>query len=223
MRLNHSFTVPVGIDDAWSMLLDIEQVAPCLPDTALETVAGDDFAGSVKVRLGPVPLKYQGRASFVEKDEAAHRATIDAQGRESRGGMVSAKVTAALFAEGTSSTRVDVMTDLNITGRPAQFGRGVIVDVGKKLIDEFAYNLAAQLSQEDKSAVPARAREPAEEAAPAVAATAATVPSEPVSAPPVPAEVIPASPALVRRVAPIAAAVAALIALFVLGRRRHHS
>ncbi len=76
MQLEHSFTVPVGIDDAWKVLLDIERVAPCMPGAALETVDGDDFTGTVKVKLGPIGLTYKGKASFVEKDEAAHRATI---------------------------------------------------------------------------------------------------------------------------------------------------
>ena len=153
MQLEHSFTVPVGIDDAWKVLLDIEQVAPCMPGAALETVEGDDFTGSVKVKLGPIALTYKGRASFVEKDESAHRASIDAQGKDSRGGgTAGAKVTATLAAEGPASTRVDVLTDLNITGKPAQFGRGVMVDVGNKLIGQFADNLAAQLSADNGSA-----------------------------------------------------------------------
>src|SRR5277367_557100 len=106
MQLEHSFTVPVGIDDAWKVLLDIERVAPCMPGAAIETVEGDDFTGSVKVKLGPISLTYKGKASFVEKDEAAHRAKIDAQGKDSRGnGMAAAKVTATLTADTTTSTR----------------------------------------------------------------------------------------------------------------------
>src|SRR5487761_2635934 len=108
MQLEHSFTVPVGIDDAWKVLLDIEQVAPCMPGAAIETVDGDDFTGSVKVKLGPISLTYKGKASFVEKDEAAHRAKIDAQGKDSRGtGPPAAPATAPLAAAGASSTRVD--------------------------------------------------------------------------------------------------------------------
>ncbi len=180
MQLEHTFTVPVGIDDAWKVLLDIERVAPCMPGAALETVDGDDFTGSVKVKLGPISLTYKGKASFVEKDEAAHRAKIDAQGRDSRGnGTAGAIVTATLTADGASSTRVDVLTDLNITGKPAQFGRGVMVDVGNKLIGQFADALSAQLgegsSASTEAAAPsAPAKAAATKAAPAKAAPAKT-------------------------------------------------
>ncbi len=147
MQLEHSFTVPVGIDDAWKVLLDIERIAPCMPGAALETIDGDNFTGTVKVKLGPIGLTYKGKASFVEKDEAAHRATINAQGRDARGnGTASANVTATLTDQGGGDTKVDVVTDLDITGKPAQFGRGVMVDVGNKLIGQFADCLAGKLS-----------------------------------------------------------------------------
>ena len=117
-----------------------------MPGAALDTVDGDDFTGTVKVKLGPIGLTYKGKASFVEKDEAAHRAVIDAQGRDARGnGTATAKVTATLTEQG-GETKVDVVTDLDITGKPAQFGRGVMVDVGNKLIGQFADCLAGKLS-----------------------------------------------------------------------------
>ncbi|MDT4957358.1 MAG: hypothetical protein QOD31_1157 [Pseudonocardiales bacterium] len=147
MQLEHSFTVPVGIDDAWRVLLDIELIAPCMPGAAIESVDGDNFTGIVKVKLGPIGLTYKGKASFIEKDEAAHRAVIDARGRDSRGsGTANAKVSATLTESG-GSTRVDVLTDLDITGKPAQFGRGVMVDVGNKLIGQFAECLAGKLTE----------------------------------------------------------------------------
>ncbi|MGY1772413.1 SRPBCC domain-containing protein [Blastococcus sp. SYSU D00813] len=153
MQLENSFTVPVPIDEAWRVLLDIERIAPCMPGAALDSVTGDDFTGRVKVKLGPINLTYQGKASFVEKDEAAHRAVIDARGKDQRGnGTAAAVVTATLAAEG-ATTRVDVLTDLNITGRPAQFGRGVMTDVGNKLLGQFADKLAAQLAAGDEGAV----------------------------------------------------------------------
>jgi carbon monoxide dehydrogenase subunit G len=149
VQLENSFTVPVPIDEAWRVLLDIERIAPCMPGAALDSVTGDDFTGRVKVKLGPINLTYQGKASFVEKDEAAHRAVIDARGKDQRGnGTAAAVVTATLAAEG-AVTRVDVLTDLNITGRPAQFGRGVMTDVGNKLLGQFADKLAAQLGEGD--------------------------------------------------------------------------
>jgi carbon monoxide dehydrogenase subunit G len=145
VQLENSFTVPVPIDEAWRVLLDIERIAPCMPGAALDSVTGDDFTGRVKVKLGPINLTYQGKASFVEKDEAVHKAVIDARGKDQRGnGTAAATITANLQSEGVN-TRVDVLTDLNITGRPAQFGRGVMTDVGNKL--------AAQLGE--GAAVPA--------------------------------------------------------------------
>jgi len=146
MQLEHSFTVPVPVADAWKVLLDIEQIAPCMPGAVLDSVDGDDFTGRVKVKLGPISLTYKGKASFVKKDEATHTAVIDAAGKDQRGnGTAAATVTATLKSEG-SSTRVDVLTDLNITGKPAQFGRGVMVDVGNKLIGQFATCVEEKLS-----------------------------------------------------------------------------
>ena len=144
MQLEHSFTVPVGIDEAWRVLLDIERIAPCMPGAAIDSVDGDDFTGTVKVKLGPIGLTYKGKASFVEKDETVHRAVIDARGRDARGnGTAAAKITANL-AEAGAGTEVKVVTELDITGKPAQFGRGVMVDVGNKLIGQFADCLAGK-------------------------------------------------------------------------------
>ena len=153
VQLENSFTVPVPVDEAWRVLMDIERIAPCMPGAALDSVTGDDFTGRVKVKLGPINLTYQGKASFIEKDEAAHKAVIDARGKDQRGnGTAAAIVTATLAAEG-SVTRVDVLTDLNITGRPAQFGRGVMTDVGNKLLGQFADKLSAQLASGDAGLV----------------------------------------------------------------------
>jgi carbon monoxide dehydrogenase subunit G len=171
VQLQNSFTVPVPVDDAWRVLLDIERIAPCMPGAALDSVEGDDFTGRVKVKLGPINLTYQGKASFVEKDEAARRAVIDAKGKDQRGnGTAAAVVTATLTSEG-AATRVDVVTDLNITGRPAQFGRGVMTDVGNKLLGQFADKLAAQLAA--SSDFPADADVAAVQQEPTVTGTAA--------------------------------------------------
>ncbi len=170
MQLENSFTVPVPVDEAWRVLLDIERIAPCMPGAALDSVNGDDFTGRVKVKLGPINLTYQGKASFIEKDEAAHKAVIDARGKDQRGnGTAAALVTAKLKAEG-AITRVDVMTDLNITGRPAQFGRGVMTDVGNKLLGQFADKLAAQLGEGDAQGDADRATAAAKVAATATGA-----------------------------------------------------
>jgi carbon monoxide dehydrogenase subunit G len=157
VQLEHTFTVPADVEQAWQVLLDIERIAPCLPGAAIDSVDGDDFTGTVKVRLGPIGLTYKGKASFVEKDAAAHRAVINAQGKDARGnGTANATVTATLTQQG-SDTEVVVHTDLNITGKPAQFGRGVLVDVGNKLIGQFADCLAGKLTgspQPDAAAEP---------------------------------------------------------------------
>jgi carbon monoxide dehydrogenase subunit G len=172
VQLENSFTVPVPIDEAWRVLLDIERIAPCMPGAALDSVTGDDFTGRVKVKLGPINLTYQGKASFIEKDEAAHRAVIDGRGKDQRGnGTASAVITAQLKAQG-DTTRVDVLTDLNITGRPAQFGRGVMTDVGNKLLGQFADKLAAQLGAGDAGLAAAA---PAKKAAAAAAGVAEEV------------------------------------------------
>ncbi|HZH20395.1 MAG TPA: SRPBCC family protein [Geodermatophilus sp.] len=172
MQLENSFTVPVPIDEAWRVLLDIERIAPCMPGAALDSVTGDDFTGRVKVKLGPINLTYQGKASFVEKDESAYKAVIDGRGKDQRGnGTANALITAQLKAQG-DSTRVDVLTDLNITGRPAQFGRGVITDVGNKLLGQFADKLAAQLGAGDAGATAAATPAPATKATPAKKAAA---------------------------------------------------
>ena len=177
MQLEHSFTVPVGVDDAWKVLVDIERIAPCMPGAALDTVDGDDFTGTVKVKLGPIGLTYKGKASFVEKDEAAHRAVIHAQGRDARGNGTAAATVTATLTEQSGETKVDVLTDLDITGKPAQFGRGVMVDVGNKLIGQFADCLAGKLAggEEEVSAEAPTIAMPvagAPEAAPAEGAAA---------------------------------------------------
>jgi carbon monoxide dehydrogenase subunit G len=149
MKLEHQFSVPVPVDRAWEVLLDVERVAPCMPGATVETVDGDSFTGQVKVKVGPITVSYAGKASFLEKDAAAHRAVVSAKGRETRGsGTAAATVTASMTGDG-DSTRVKVVTDLAITGRPAQFGRGVMNDVGNKLLGQFADCLADRLAGGD--------------------------------------------------------------------------
>ncbi|MEV6862920.1 SRPBCC family protein [Streptosporangium subroseum] len=145
MRFEHEFTVPVPVEQAWSVLLDVERVAPCLPGAALDTVGDDSFTGRMKVKVGPITVTYQGEATFEDVDKDAHSLTIKAAGKEARGsGTAGATVIARLHPEG-ADTRVTVDTSFNVTGRPAQFGRGVMAEIGGKLIDRFAANLAALL------------------------------------------------------------------------------
>jgi carbon monoxide dehydrogenase subunit G len=145
MKLENRFTVPVPVDEAWRVLLDVERVAPCMPGATLTSRDGDDFEGTVKVKVGPINLTYGGKASFVSKDEATHVAVIDGSGKETRGtGTAKALITCRLIDKG-DSTDVEVDTDLNVTGKPAQFGRGVLADVSGKLVDQFAACLADEL------------------------------------------------------------------------------
>src|SRR6266536_2098988 len=145
MRLDHSFTVPVPVDEAWRVLLDLPGVAPCLPGAQLDEYDGDTFAGTVKVKLGPITLDYRGTGRFVERDEVAHRAVIEASGRDTRSpGTARTTVTTTLVPDG-DATRVEVATELTVTGRPAQFGRSMLADVGGRLVAQFADRLAARL------------------------------------------------------------------------------
>ncbi|MFM8349898.1 MAG: SRPBCC family protein [Actinomycetales bacterium] len=156
MDLQNSFVVQANIETAWQTLLDVESIAPCMPGATLESVNGDEFSGNVKVKLGPVSMTYQGTARFVTKDAAEHRAVIEGNGRESRGtGTASALVTAQLVAESEQRTRVDVTTVLTITGKAAQFGRGVMQDVAGRLIDQFASNLESVLAASVMASPPA--------------------------------------------------------------------
>ncbi|MEJ6494207.1 MAG: SRPBCC family protein [Actinomycetes bacterium] len=142
MELEHSFTVPADIDTAWNTLLDVERIAMCMPGATLLNVEGDTFNGQVKIKLGPITMVFGGAASFVEKDLANHRLVINASGSETKGtSTAQAIVTTQLIAESPSLTRVDVNTDLAITGKPAQFGRGVMSDVAGRIIGQFAGNL----------------------------------------------------------------------------------
>ncbi len=142
MDLENSFTVPADVETAWKTLLDVEAITPCMPGATLESVNGDEFTGNVKVKLGPVSMVYGGQARFVSKDHATHTAIIEGTGKESRGtGTAKANVTTKLVAEGPMVTRVDVTTELIITGKAAQFGRGVMQDVAGRLVTQFAGNL----------------------------------------------------------------------------------
>src|SRR6478609_10556221 len=150
MELEHRFEVPVGVEKAWASLLDMEQVGPCFPGAILDHVDGDEFSGSVKIKLGPIRMTYKGHARIVEKDETAHRAKIEATGNA--GGSTSTAamlVTATATALAPNRTQVDLRTTLSLTGRPAQFGRGVMVDVGNKLIGQFADCVSNKLAGHD--------------------------------------------------------------------------
>ena len=146
MLLEHRFTIPVPPDDAWAVLLDVERVASCMPGATLASVDDDGFTGKVKVKVGPITVTYQGQGRFRERDDSAHRAVIEAFGREMRGpGTASATFTATLEPRDPDQTEVLVATDVMITGRLAQFGRTVIAEVGAKLLATFAECVAGKI------------------------------------------------------------------------------
>jgi carbon monoxide dehydrogenase subunit G len=146
MELDHSFTVPVPPDRAWEVLLDVERIAPCMPGATVEEFDGEVVTGRIKVKVGPVSLTYRGTAKFTERDPDARVVVVDASGKETRGaGTASAAVRASLEPSG-EGTQVSIHTTMNVTGRPAQFGRGVIAEVGGKLVEKFAENLAQMIS-----------------------------------------------------------------------------
>jgi carbon monoxide dehydrogenase subunit G len=145
MELRHSFTVPTAPDDAWSLFMDLGKVGGCFPGATVTEVSDEGFSGTVKVKLGPIQLLYTGSGSFVEKDDATRRAVIEAKGKDKRGnGTAGATVTIALEPDG-DGTRADVVTDLAVTGKPAQFGRGVMQDVSDKLLGQFIACVERQL------------------------------------------------------------------------------
>jgi carbon monoxide dehydrogenase subunit G len=137
MELSNDFRVGVPIEQAWAVLTDVERIAPCLPGAELQEIAGEQYRGIVKVKVGPITAQYKGQAQFVEKDDVAHRAVLRAEGRDTRGqGNANATITATLEPDG-DGTAVRVVTDLTVTGKVAQFGRGVLADVSAKLLGQF--------------------------------------------------------------------------------------
>jgi uncharacterized protein len=205
MQLEHQLSIPAPIDVVWPALLDPERVAPCVPGATLTGVDGDSFTGTVKVKVGPITLLYKGTGTFTEQDEQARRAVLKASAKDTRGnGTVNATVTLTLAEEGDRTSGV-VATDLSITGKPAQFGRGLIADVGGKIVEQFAACLSEKL------------------AAPAVAAG-----TEPESEAPAAAETEPldlvryARHSALKRVGPV---VAAAMLVLIIGAvvRRHRS
>ena len=179
MELTNEFRVDVPLDQAWDVLTDVERIAPCMPGAQLQEVAGDEYRGIVKVKVGPITAQYKGAARFLEKDDAARKAVLKAEGRDTRGqGNANATITATLEADG-EGTAVKVVTDLTVTGKVAQFGRGVLADVSSKLLTQFVDCLHDDLL----SSPTASAAEPAWSAAPAAPESADEVVPEAEPAP----------------------------------------
>jgi len=181
MELTNEFEVGVPVDQAWTVLTDVERIAPCLPGAQLQEVEGDEYRGVVKVKVGPITAQYKGTATFVDKDDANHVATLKADGRDTRGnGNANALITATLVPAG-EGTKVTVTTDLQITGKVAQFGRGVLADVSAKLLNQFVENLETTVLADDAAPAETSAEEaPADDVS---AAEPAPVEPSPVDAP----------------------------------------
>ena len=153
MELNNDFEVAAPVDLVWAVLTDVERIAPCLPGAQLLEIEGDEFRGVVKIKVGPITAQYKGAASFSERDDVGHRAVLRAEGRDTRGaGNAAADITAELEATDIG-TKVTVTTDLTVTGKVAQFGRGVMADVSKKLMGQFADNLSDLIAASGDEAV----------------------------------------------------------------------
>src|SRR5215468_10260618 len=150
MEMDHSFTVPVPPERAWDVLLDVERIAPCMPGATVDEFDGEVVTGRIKVKVGPVSLTYRGTAKFTERDPDAKVIVLEASGKETRGaGTASATVRSTLEPESDGqATTVSMHTTMNVTGRPAQFGRGVMAEVGGKLVEQFARNLSELISSE---------------------------------------------------------------------------
>ena len=183
MDLNHKFTVEVPVEDAWRILTDVERIAPCLPGAQLQEIEGDTYRGAVKVKVGPIQAQFKGQASFVERDDVAHKVVLKGEGRDIGGkGNASALITAELTSLTETSTSVTVNTDLSVTGKVAQFGRGAMADISDKLLAQFVVNLNEMIAASDAPAAPAPVAEtaaPAPADAPAMSSEAAAEPAQP--------------------------------------------
>src|SRR4051794_457824 len=152
MELTNEFRVAVPQSEAWTLLTDVERIAPCMPGAELQEIEGDEYRGIVKVKVGPITAQYKGKATFVERDEAGGKAVLRAEGRDTRGqGNANATITALLVADG-DGTKVTVTTDLTVTGRVAQFGRGVLADVSGKLLGQFVDCLESNVLGDNSAA-----------------------------------------------------------------------
>jgi len=160
MELTNEFRVALPVERAWAVLTDVERVAPCLPGAQLQEIEGDEYRGIVKIKVGPITAQYKGQATFLSQDADSHVAVLRAEGRETRGqGNANATITATLTPD-DGGTAVSVVTDLTVTGRVAQFGRGVLADVSAKLLDQFVDNLEKTVLVDEPAAPPVEAVQP---------------------------------------------------------------
>lgn len=231
-QLLNEFTVNRSVDHTWAVLTDVERIAPCMPGAQLQEIEGDVYRGVVKVKLGPISTAFKGQASFVERDDAAHRAVLKGEGRDTGGkGSADALITAQAEAVSALVTKVVVSTELRVSGKVAQFGRGIMGDVSEKLMAQFAHNLNTMLdaegdTPEEAAAAAAEAVHHAEEvaadaaahtgAAPAAAETPTVRTIQGPAAEPIELSDL-AGGVMAKRLLPV---LGALLALFLIFRRR---
>lgn len=223
-QIVNEFTVNRPIDEAWPIICDLERIAPCMPGAQLDEIEGEVYRGRVKVKLGPVNAQFKGQAKFIERNDDDHTAKLHASGRDTGGrGNAEADISAAAEALSPTSTKCTVVADVHITGRVAQFGRNVMSDVSKKLIDQFANNLNTMLDEQG-TAEPADEPAAAAEAAPSGADDGGQAAAE--EAPKVrkiegpaaePVDLASFGPTMVKQLAPVVAVV--LLLLLILRRR----
>ncbi len=226
MELTHEFTVPAPPEVTWQTFMDLERVGGCFPGATVTEVGDEGFKGTVKVKLGPIALQYAGAGHFVERDDAARHAVIEAKGKDKRGNGTAGATVSIRLAEDGDGTRVAVSTELSVTGKPAQFGRGVMQDVSDKLLQQFIGCIEGELAGPEEGPVEPAAEEPAPTpeptAAPSPAPVARPVPSRPPAAADdsidLGATVL---PVLLRSYGPyLAAGLVGLVLGWLLGRRR---
>ena len=246
MDLHHEFTVPVPATEAWKILTDLERLAPCLPGAQLTEIEGDIYRGQVKLKVGPILAQFKGRASFVSRDDSNFLASLKAEGRDTGGkGNASATITAQLFAVDAASAKCTVDTQLNISGKVAQFGRGALADVSDKLLLQFVDNLNKLIASQPTGLAPSAPSpapaptKPTATPVPSTATSAAspppltpTAPSAPAAAPTAPVvrkieqtqEVAPlnlldtAGSTIAKRLVPVLVVIAAVVAGIVIFR-----
>lgn len=187
MELTNDFVIDRPVDETWVILNDLEFIAPCMPGARLTEIEGDEYRGTVKIKVGPITAQYKGKASFVEQDAENHKAQLKAEGRDPRQGNANAMVFATMEPSGDDATKVTIHTDLKLSGKVASFGRGIIEDVSKNILGQFVENLRQKLETEgvptgdgaaaDAPAAEASANGAGEAAAPAADA-AAEAPAE---------------------------------------------
>jgi uncharacterized protein len=228
IEFDNSFTVPVPPEQAWDVLLDVERIAPCMPGASVDDVEGDVVNGRLKIKVGPVSLTYRGTAKFTDRNIEARTVSLEASGKETRGAGTASADVLAVLAPDPAGTLVNIHTAMNVTGRPAQFGRGVMVEVGGKLIDQFADNLAKLLAGggvADASATTSAAAAGATEADPgAVARGVAANPTAAAPAEPAQQDSLNllklVGPSILKRAVPVLVAAAGVTVGAIIWRRR---